>query len=103
LHASLAIAPHACPALPETFNALLLAKSLRQRLWIDSQLETRQLAGIGPLIAQRLAAAGVNKLRQLAEVDPRRLEALAQRHYPFGGCWVPPLPSMCISIFLTQI
>jgi hypothetical protein len=72
------------PTLAETFNALLLAKSLRQRLWTDSQLETRQLAGIGPLIAQRLAAAGVHKLRQLAEVEPRRLEALAQRHYPFG-------------------
>ena len=68
-------------------------------------METRQLPGIGPLIAQRLAAAGVHKLRQLAEVEPRRLESLAQRHYPFGAgtaqecharsewgaCW--PLPA----------
>lgn len=68
----------------ETFNALLLAKSLTKRLWTDSRLETRQLAGIGPQIAQRLADAGVSKLRQLAEVEPRRLESLAQRRYPFG-------------------
>ncbi len=66
----------------ETFNALLLAKSLTKRLWTDSRLETRQLAGIGPQIAQRLADAGVSKLRQLAEVEPRRLESLAQRRYP---------------------
>lgn len=42
----------------ETFNALLLQKSLRQRMWTDSRLETRQLSGIGPQIAQRLADAG---------------------------------------------
>lgn len=42
----------------ETFNALLLAKSLRNRMWTDSTLETRQLAGIGPQIAAKLAAAG---------------------------------------------
>ncbi|KAL4857947.1 ATP-dependent DNA helicase MER3 [Chlorella vulgaris] len=67
----------------ETFNALLLCKSLHRRLWTDSKAETRQLAGIGPLIAQRLAAAGVHTLKQLEGVEPRRLEALAQRHYPF--------------------
>ncbi len=36
----------------ETFNALLLSKSLRQRMWTDSSVETRQLSGIGPQIAQ---------------------------------------------------
>lgn len=76
-----------------TFNALLLQKSLRQRMWTDSQLETRQLPGIGPQIAQRLAAAGVHKLRQLSEVEPRRLEALAQRHYPFGALYVVGWPT----------
>jgi hypothetical protein len=69
----------------ETFNALLLSKSLRQRLWTDSKVETRQVPGIGPLIAQRLAAAGVHSLRQLAAVEPRRLESMAQRHFPFGA------------------
>ena len=54
-------------------------------MWTDSQMETRQLSGIGPLIAQRLAAQGIHSLRQLAAVEPRKLESLAQRHYPFGA------------------
>lgn len=29
--------------------------------------------------------AGVHKLAQLAAIEPRRLEAVAQRHYPFGA------------------
>ncbi|KAL4421686.1 hypothetical protein ABPG77_010630 [Micractinium sp. CCAP 211/92] len=90
----------------ETFNALLLAKSLTKRLWTDSRLETRQLAGIGPQIAQRLADAGVSKLRQLAEVEPRRLESLAQRRYPFGNemhaalaqCLPPPISLQCLPV-----
>ncbi len=36
-------------------------------------------------LAERLSAAGIHKLQQLTEVDPRRLESIAQRHYPFGG------------------
>ncbi|KAL4457640.1 hypothetical protein ABPG75_012505 [Micractinium tetrahymenae] len=90
----------------ETFNALLLAKSLTKRLWTDSRLETRQLAGIGPQIAQRLADAGVSKLRQLAAVEPRRLESLAQRHFPFGNevhaalaqCLPPPITLQCLPV-----
>lgn len=35
----------------ETFNSLLLLKSLRQRLWSGSAHETRQLPGIGPTIS----------------------------------------------------
>lgn len=44
--------PSSTPRHAETFNALLLSKSLRQRMWTDSSVETRQLAGIGPQIAQ---------------------------------------------------
>ena len=36
-------------------------------------------------LAERLAEAGVHSLRQLAAVDPRRLENMAQRHFPFGN------------------
>ncbi|PRW56253.1 putative ATP-dependent DNA helicase HFM1 isoform A [Chlorella sorokiniana] len=90
----------------ETFNALLLAKSLRQRMWTDSTVETRQLAGIGPQIAQCLAAAGVAKLVQLADIEPRRLENLAQRHYPFGNevhaalakCLPPAAKLQCLPV-----
>ena len=68
----------------ETGNALLLHKSLRQRLWSGSTLYCRQLPKIGKLLAERLAAAGVCGLRELAALDARRIEALTQRNYPFG-------------------
>jgi ATP-dependent DNA helicase HFM1/MER3 len=69
----------------EAFNALLLRKSLRARLWTGSPLEARQAAGVGAASAERLAAAGVRGLAALAAADPRRLEALARRPYPWGS------------------
>ena len=69
----------------ETGNALLLHKSLRQRLWSGSTLYCRQLPGIGKLLAERLSAAGVGGLHHLAALDARRIEALTQRNYPFGA------------------
>jgi ATP-dependent DNA helicase HFM1/MER3 len=47
-------------------------------------LQARQLPGIGRLLAQRLKAAGAGTLRQLAVLDPRRIETITQRNYPFG-------------------
>lgn len=40
--------------------------------------------------AERLAVAGIHKLQDLQGIDPRRLEAVTQRSYPFGACscWV---------------
>jgi ATP-dependent DNA helicase HFM1/MER3 len=77
-------------ALAATANALLLGKCLRQRLWDSSGLEVRQLPGIGKLLGERLAAAGLGKLRALAAAEPRRIEAVTQRHFPFGARWQPP-------------
>ena len=70
--------------LKETGNALLLHKSLRQRLWSGSSLYSRQLPKIGKLLAERLAVAGVCGMCELAALDARRIEALTQRNYPFG-------------------
>ena len=70
--------------LQATGNALLLHKSLRQRLWSGSKLYCRQLPGIGKLLAERLAGAGATNLRDLATLDARRIEAITQRNYPFG-------------------
>lgn len=46
----------------------------------------RQLPNVGKVVAQRLAAAGLGTWQALAApgVDPRRLEQLAQKAYPFG-------------------
>ena len=87
----------------EAFNALLLQKSLKQRLWTGSRLEARQISGIGPVIAERLAGCGINTLRQVVETDPRRLETLAQKAYPWGSgvqdalkrCLPPDLELTC--------
>lgn len=65
-------------------NALLLHKCLKQRMWDSSGVEVRQLPGIGRLLGDRLAGAGLGKLRQLEAADPRRIEAITQRHFPFG-------------------
>ena len=55
------------------------------------KLQARQLPGIGRLLAQRLQAAGAGTLRQLAVLDPRRIETITQRNYPFGACKKVPL------------
>ena len=80
-------------ALAATANALLLHKCLQQRLWDTTALEVRQLPRIGKLLGERLAAAGLGKLRALAAADPRRIEAVTQRHYPFGA----PVAHSCLS------
>lgn len=43
------------------------------------------MPGIGKLLSERLHAAGLSTLRELAAADPRRIEAVTQRHYPFGS------------------
>ncbi|KAG2449576.1 hypothetical protein HYH02_005109 [Chlamydomonas schloesseri] len=72
-------------SLAATANALCLAKSLKQRMWDDSKQVARQLPDIGRLLAHRLADSGVVCLRQLAGVDPRRIESITQKAYPFGN------------------
>ncbi len=44
----------------------------------------RQMPDVGKQSGQRLAAAGLGGLRALWATDPRRIEAVAQRPYPFG-------------------
>ena len=70
--------------LAATANSMLLYKSLRNRMWDDSRQVARQLPGIGSLLADRLVAAGIDHLHKLQAIDPRRIETVTQRHYPFG-------------------
>ncbi|DBB06327.1 TPA: Sec63 [Trebouxia sp. C0004] len=71
--------------LAATANSMLLHKALRHRMWDDSRHVARQLPGIGSLLADRLVAAGIDHLRKLQDTDPRRIETVTQRHYPFGN------------------
>lgn len=70
--------------LAATANALLLHKALKSRMWDNSRKLTRQLPGIGNLLAVRLADAGIDSLYKLQNADARRIETITQRHYPFG-------------------
>lgn len=65
-------------------NALTLSRSMRLRLWDNTTLPTRQLPNVGQVTASRLRAAGITSLRDLAARDPRWVEQVTTRHYPFG-------------------
>ncbi|KAL8153892.1 hypothetical protein V2J09_011652 [Rumex salicifolius] len=66
-------------------NSSLLAKSLHQKLWDDSPYLLKQLPGIGMVTAKALHSMGVNSFETLLEADPRRIEIITGRKYPFGN------------------
>lgn len=66
-------------------NSTLLAKSLHQKLWDDSPYLLKQLPGIGMVTAKALHSMGVQSFDALAEADPRRIEIVTGRKYPFGN------------------
>lgn len=82
-------------------------------MWDDSRHVSRQIPGIGSLLAERLAAAGIDQLRKLQEADPRRIETVTQRHYPFGKQinsnsawttvtkWVPTVDTVSTTLMTT--
>ena len=72
-------------AARETFNALILCKSLKQKLWPGSLFEVRQVPGVGPVISQRLATSGIHSIAELCTIDARRLESLAKCPFPWGN------------------
>ncbi|RZB59977.1 DExH-box ATP-dependent RNA helicase DExH17 [Glycine soja] len=68
-----------------TVNSALLAKSLGQKLWDDSPYLLKQLPGIGMVTAKALHSMGVRSFEELADADPRRIELVTGRKYPFGN------------------
>ncbi|KAF9624793.1 hypothetical protein IFM89_014081 [Coptis chinensis] len=66
-------------------SSTILSKCLYQRIWDDSPYLLKQLTGIGMVTAKALQSAGVNSFETLAEADPRRIEILTGRKYPFGN------------------
>ncbi|KAK1325512.1 hypothetical protein QJS10_CPA01g01257 [Acorus calamus] len=67
-----------------TLNSTLLAKCLDQRLWDDSPYLLKQLSGIGMVTAKALRSMGISSFEALAEADPRKIEIITGRKYPFG-------------------
>ncbi|KAG6551448.1 hypothetical protein Mapa_006871 [Marchantia paleacea] len=68
----------------EAKSALLLTKCLNQRLWEDSIYKLKQLPGIGMVTAKAFLATGISSFDQLASSDPRHLEFITGRKFPFG-------------------
>ncbi|XP_024179709.1 DExH-box ATP-dependent RNA helicase DExH17 isoform X2 [Rosa chinensis] len=66
-------------------NSMLLAKSMYQKLWDDSPYLLKQLPGIGMVTAKALHSMGVKSFETLAEADPRRIEIVTGRKYPYGN------------------
>ncbi|CAI8613036.1 unnamed protein product [Vicia faba] len=66
-------------------NSALLAKSFNQKLWDDSPYLLKQLPGIGMVTAKALHSMGVKSFEALAEADPRKIEIVTGRKYPFGN------------------
>ncbi|KAK9002003.1 hypothetical protein V6N11_024696 [Hibiscus sabdariffa] len=66
-------------------NSSLLAKSLYQKLWDDSPFLLKQLPGIGMVTAKALHSMGIKSFDTLAEADPRRIEIVTGRKFPFGN------------------
>ncbi|KAI3467038.1 hypothetical protein Pfo_023701, partial [Paulownia fortunei] len=68
-----------------TLNSTLLAKCLHQKLWDDSSYLLKQLPGIGMVTAKALHSMGVTSFETLSEADPRKIELVTGRKYPFGN------------------
>eukprot|EP00850_Spirogloea_muscicola_P022734 SM000309S11869 [mRNA] locus=s309:40999:48383:+ [translate_table: standard] len=68
----------------ESISSLVLAKSLKQRLWDDSPYQLKQLSGVGMATAKALLQAGISTFSKLRTSDPRKLESATGRKYPFG-------------------
>ncbi|XAR51890.1 DNA helicase [Bertholletia excelsa] len=66
-------------------NSILLAKSLHQKLWDDSPFLLKQLPGIGMVTAKALDSMGVRSFETLSVADPRKIEIVTGRKYPFGN------------------
>ncbi|KAL9148882.1 hypothetical protein ABFS82_12G072800 [Erythranthe guttata] len=66
-------------------NATLLANCLHQKLWDNSPYLLKQLPGIGMVTAKALHSMGVTSFETLSEADPRKIELVTGRKYPFGN------------------
>ena len=69
----------------ELCDSIVLRKVLTNRKWQDDPLLTTQLPSVGIVTALKLSKANLVDLRKLAEVDPRHLEKVTDRAFPWGN------------------
>eukprot|EP00958_Prasinococcus_capsulatus_P007065 scaffold655_cov379-Prasinococcus_capsulatus_cf.AAC.22 len=66
-------------------TALALCACLERRQWKTTLFPLRQLEGIGPVLSKQLLQSGISSFADLQCADPRRLEALCKKNYPWGN------------------
>ncbi|PHT91723.1 ATP-dependent DNA helicase MER3 -like protein [Capsicum annuum] len=66
-------------------SSALLTKSLYKKVWDDSPYLLKQLPGIGMVTAKALHSMGVKSFSSLSDADPRKIEMVTGRKYPFGN------------------
>ena len=66
-------------------NGIKLRKSIKARVWDGCNSECKQLPSITKQLSERLADHGCGILNQLVLQDPRKIETMTKRSYPFGN------------------
>lgn len=82
--------------------SLKLLRSIRLGIWDGSQMEPRQVNGIGQKACEKLQASGITTLEQLACYDARSIERITGRPYPQGHAilnQVAKIPKAHIEMF----
>ncbi|XP_055586049.1 probable ATP-dependent DNA helicase HFM1 [Uranotaenia lowii] len=66
-------------------STVILGQCLETKLWEDSPFISKQLRGIGVVLAGQLAARGKINFQELRDSDPRELEVIVKKQPPFGS------------------
>lgn len=65
-------------------SALKLTQAIKVQLWSNSNLKTRQIEGVGNVIAKAFSKAGIDSFSKLLQYEVSRINMLAGRNPPFG-------------------
>jgi len=65
-------------------SALKLTQAIKVQLWSNSTIKTRQIEGVGNVIAKAFSKAGIDSFSKLLQYDVARINMLAGRNPPFG-------------------
>ncbi|XP_035231502.1 probable ATP-dependent DNA helicase HFM1 [Stegodyphus dumicola] len=67
------------------YNAIILGKCFKAKLWENSKHVSRQLDKIGVAMSTLLVNAGITTFESLKRTNPREIEMILNRNPPFGS------------------
>ena len=82
--------------------AFTYCSCFERRQWRTTLYPLRQLDGIGMVLSKLLIQSGISTFQDLERTDPRRLETICKKHYPWGNSIkatlssVPPVVNLAI-------